>query len=301
MIENKKALAENESQNKFPKNIIPQNLRNACRFVGYDKNKRPINPATGANASVTDKNTWSDFNTVISSMAKYPHIVGVGIVLGAFEGQKLCGLDIDNCIDTNGKISKEAQEIIDCLKTYTELSPSGTGIHSLFFAEKLGNKCKNSTLEGCKCLELYDTNRYFTLTGNCLNDKDIEYRQKECDIIYQKYFEATTEKEVSLKIMPSKTDEARLKVGLVKDPKLRAYYYGQRFFPDESSNDNGFMSKLMFWTNNNTTLAIEAFLGSPYAQAKDDLHKRKLLRKDYLQRTAERCRHSVLRGAYGQL
>ena len=301
MIEKIKALAENESQNKIPTLIIPQNLRNACRFVGYDKNKRPINPITGANASVTDKNTWSDFVTAVSSMAKYSHIIGIGIVLGAFEGKTLCGLDIDNCVDADGKISKEAQEIIDALKTHTELSPSRLGVHCLFFAEKMGNKCKNSTLEWCKCLELYDKDRYFTLTGNRLNNKDIKHRQKECDIIYQKYFEATAEKKVSLKIIPSKLDDARLKLGLEKDRKLRAYYYGQRFFSDESSNDNGFMSKLMFWTNNNTSLAIEAFLSSPYALAKDDLHKRKLLRKDYLQRTAERCRHSALRGAYGQL
>ena len=46
-----------------------------------------------------------------------------------------CGLDIDNCIDSNGVISEQAQELIDLLDTYTEISRSGKGIHCIFIVK----------------------------------------------------------------------------------------------------------------------------------------------------------------------
>ena len=43
----------------------------------------------------------------------------------------LVGVDIDHCIDESGELNSVAQEIVDKLGSYTERSPSGTGIHIL--------------------------------------------------------------------------------------------------------------------------------------------------------------------------
>ena len=140
--------------------------------MGYDAKKRPINAKTGNFANTTDASTWSTIDIANESILKYENVVGIGIVLGEIdETYTLCGLDIDDCMDENGNIAEEAQEIIDLLDTYTEKSPSGKGIHCLFYATKKGLKCKNNKLSWCKCIEIYDGDRYFTLTGKELNSE----------------------------------------------------------------------------------------------------------------------------------
>jgi primase-polymerase (primpol)-like protein len=43
----------------------------------------------------------------------------------------LVGIDLDHVISTDGELSPVAQEILAAVDTYTETSPSGTGIHLL--------------------------------------------------------------------------------------------------------------------------------------------------------------------------
>ena len=85
-------------------------------------------------------------------------------------------------------------------------------------------------------------------------------------------------------------DGELLKIGLEKDNVLISYFNGNRPNGNESSDDFGFMAKLMFWTNYNKDLAIKTFIDSPHAQQKDEAHKKKMLRKDYLMRTALNCK-----------
>ena len=291
MADNKKAPKMVGGINNFPNNIIPQELKNLKLFVGYDAQKRPINPATGRFANSTDSATCGTFEEAEASLQQYKNIVGLGIVLGETEQGTICGLDIDNCFDEEGNIAPVAQDIIDALNTYTEFSPSKKGIHCLFYAEKKGSSCKVSNVDGCKCIEMYDTGRYFTLTGDVLNNKSIENRQMECDCVYDMFFEpfaGTKPKEFNLPTN-CQTDEKLLKSGLKRDAVLKSYWDGDRPFEDESSNDMGFMSKLMFWCNNNVDLAISSFVSSPYASQKDDKHIKKMYRADYLPRIANKC------------
>ncbi len=85
-------------------------------------------------------------------------------------------IDIDHCI-VNGKLNKFAKKILKLLKTYAEVSPSGTGIHiwgrapNVVF-EILKYYIKNSKLG----MEVYiggTTTRFITLTGEALNDLDV--------------------------------------------------------------------------------------------------------------------------------
>lgn len=275
---------------------IPEGIKKLKRFVGADKEKRPINPSTGFFASVTDEKTWGTFEEVIQSMTKYNDIIGIGVVLGETEDGNLCCLDFDYCIDEEGEIAPEAQEIIDRLDTYTEISLSNKGIHCFYYASKKIGRCKNINLPWCKCLEMYDEKRQMVMTCNRLNDKDIEYRQAECDYIYDNYIEPQQQEQKETKelivVNPLVLDEENkkyLEIGLDKDEVLKFYYSGNRPYTDESANDNGFVSKLMYWCNNDIDLAVDTFRKSPYALLKDSKHDRKLDRSDYLRRTAENC------------
>jgi hypothetical protein len=93
------------------------------------------------------------------------------------------GWDLDDCRDPKtGEIQPGAQEIIDRLNSYTEISPSRTGIR--IFVK--GNLPPGPRRNGIA--EVYDDGRYLTLTGHRVKDtpSKIEERQDE---LLQLYFE----------------------------------------------------------------------------------------------------------------
>lgn len=113
-------------------------------------------------ASTTDPTTWRTFQT-----AKFAYesgdYDGVGIVLR----DDILGIDLDNCRNpATGELSETAKTIISAVSSYTEVSPSGTGVKILCRADVPGPRNKNQA-EG---IELYGKGspRYFTITGHHL-------------------------------------------------------------------------------------------------------------------------------------
>lgn len=262
------------------------------------KNKIPYSAYTKKRTDIKVKNNLCSYQMAQKTHKCNSYFDGIGIVLGNTTKGTLCGLDIDNCINEYGQISDNAQEIINLLDTYTEISISGNGIHCLFYADKKGINCKNNNVIGCKCLELYDKNRFFTLSGNTLNDKNIEYRQEQCNIIYDKYFNFDNNKSASNKVIKTHNtiysynksnvlDYIKvIEKAMLKDNTLRQYWLGNGAYSDESRNDLGFFQKLAHYTDSNPIIMRELALLSPYFNQKDIKHKNKWLkRKDYLQRT----------------
>jgi putative DNA primase/helicase len=133
------------------------NFAEEKRFVAR-KGKMPINPVTGKCAKANDPDTWGTFNQAIEAMSTFERngVDGIGVQLG--EG--LCGIDIDHCINEHGQISEKALDIIMTMKSYTEKSVSGTGVHILY---------KGTLPDGARRLddlEMYSEGRYFVLTGD---------------------------------------------------------------------------------------------------------------------------------------
>ena len=151
---------------------FPQALKESRRWVCFDAAKTPINPATGKNAMPNEPATWGTLAAAQAAVSRFG-LRGVGVLLG----DGLCGIDIDHCRDPDtGTLSDMAREIIDQMQTYTESSPSGTGVHLLFTGKKPAGACRKSSIG----LEMYDGGRYFTVTGNALNSFSIEERSAEC-------------------------------------------------------------------------------------------------------------------------
>ena len=72
----------------------------------------------------TDPATWTTYDGALQGFktAKY----GIGFI---FNGDGLIGVDIDDCRNPKtDKIAEWAQQIIDSLTSYCEVSPSGTGV-----------------------------------------------------------------------------------------------------------------------------------------------------------------------------
>jgi len=166
---------------------IPSELRDAAQWVNWRAvwqgekgkyNKPPIDPKTLSFAKSTDPATWASFEVAAASYERHQsQLAGVGFVLTA--GDVLVGIDIDHCIE-DGQVQADAQAIIDRFSSYTELSPSGTGIR-IFLHGKLpagGRKRGN--------LEIYDRDRYLTVTGHAIGlALPILERQSEIDSFYQ--------------------------------------------------------------------------------------------------------------------
>ena len=77
----------------------------------------------------------------------------------------LIGIDLDNAVDDEGKAKSEAQKIISRIPTYWEYSPSGKGFHGYVFGSlPQGHRTRKKLGDGSS-LEVYSSNRYFTVTG----------------------------------------------------------------------------------------------------------------------------------------
>jgi putative DNA primase/helicase len=68
---------------------------------------------------------------------------------------------------------------------------------------------------------------------------------------------------------------------------------GQRRNGNESADDQALMNKLAYWCNADPDAMIQACLTSPYFQQKDEAHKRKCQRSDYLPNTARKAATTV--------
>ena len=76
------------------------------------------------------------------------------------------GLDVDHCYDPQtGEFNEVAKAIIARQKTYMEFSPSGNGVHLYFKGIKPAGSSKNSATG----VEMYESGRYFTVTGKQLD------------------------------------------------------------------------------------------------------------------------------------
>jgi putative DNA primase/helicase len=120
--------------------------------------KPPLQSRSGNLASTTKPKTWSTFD---AAMAAYETgtVDGIGFVFA--KKNRLVGIDLDHCRDLETSLIEPwALEIIHSFRTYTELSPSGTGIHIIAGGVLPGPGVKTARVE------MYDTGRYFTMTGH---------------------------------------------------------------------------------------------------------------------------------------
>ena len=134
-----------------------------------------------SHASSTDPATWC---TYADAQAAVGSFTGVGVVMG----QGLGCVDLDHCVDpSTGKIMPWAREIIIGLDSYSEFSPSGTGVHILGEDIQLPGKGRKRPYES-GAVEVYDTARFLTFTGRWLpkTPPDILPRREQFNVLYSR-------------------------------------------------------------------------------------------------------------------
>ena len=134
----------------------------AWRFEKRDGKltKRPKNPGTGGNADATKPDTWASIQEALIRMDN-DKLDGIGFVFS--ESDPYTGIDLDKCLDPEtGELEPWARRWVDLFKSYTEITPSGTGLHIVVKGKLPGKGRKKGNFE------VYDKNRFFTFTGKLL-------------------------------------------------------------------------------------------------------------------------------------
>ena len=125
--------------------------------------KPPISPVTRKSASSTNPATWTSFPDALD-FARFRKLPGIGRIVTRDE--PYVGIDLDECRKPKTEeITSWAQAIIDRFDSYTELSPTGTGLRIII-------RTATGVLPGDEDgrrkgpIAVYGSGRYFTLTGH---------------------------------------------------------------------------------------------------------------------------------------
>ena len=243
---------------------IPDELKREKRWCLYKiiqrdgKNtKLPLMP-NGKPAKSNDKTTWNSYEDCIAALNR-----NIGDGLGFMLGDGYIGIDIDKVSDDIMAYSMDYHAksmIADFLRgisTYAEISPSKTGLHFIGKGEVPGERKRY------KNLEIYDKDRFFTVTGNVLKDRN---RNKVINIdselkpLYEKYMP-------KINVINSENKRNQI-ITFLKDDQdiveklfdrgyfsytgedLRRIYYGnyESYFNSQSEADFFMLQRLLYYT-----------------------------------------------------
>lgn len=262
----------------FPKQL--EELKKLSQWVAYrlvwnekkgKADKRPINPHDGTGAKANDPATWGTFDEAMSYVERAGLIAGKSGGVGFEFGNGYCGIDLDNVVLEDGSLKPFASEIVNLMNSYTEYSPSGKGLHILCkLSESLstfGSRRRNDEIG----LEIYDSGRFFTVTGNVFGNafpplsggeaKAIENRTQETRKIYDKYLHVEENKNSNLP--PLRTSNEFFNLGVTDNELWERMFNSQRgreifllcrgdlsgYGGDHSRADLALCSHLAYWTN----------------------------------------------------
>jgi putative DNA primase/helicase len=163
---------------------IPAELRALPQWLCWRRELRagkptkvPVDSHTGGPASSADPATWSRFDDAVAAMARYG-CDGVGFVFS--EADPYAGIDLDDCIGEDDELGDVARRIVEEFTTYTEVSPSGEGLHCILRGRVPLGARKQAVLDAQK-VEVYSQGRFFCMTGASVgaNEAAIGDRQPE--------------------------------------------------------------------------------------------------------------------------
>lgn len=132
--------------------------------------KVPRRAGTGGNAKSTDPDTWCEFETAVNGCERHG-FDGIGFVFAG--DREITGLDLDHVL-VNDVVAEEYAWVIGAADTYTEVSPSGDGLHLFFLGSKPESDHCKRTQPDRRVVEMYDQERFFTMTGNLYVDANGE-------------------------------------------------------------------------------------------------------------------------------
>lgn len=285
---------------KFNYEKVPNDIKKLKRWVLWKMRKLengkstkvPINAFNGYGAKSNDESTWATFDEAIKKVEFY-NCSGVGFMLG----NGYFGVDIDHALENKDLIN----EFVNHLKSYTEISQSGEGVHIICKGVlPIGNRRKGN-------IEMYDSARFFAMTGDVMNDYSIEERTEEIKPLWEKYLNpqpkpgAYVFKEEDTRIQKPTSggsvlsnEEVITKASESKNGSLfTCLYYGQweGIYPSQSEADMSFCSLLAFWCRKDLNQMDAIFRESKLYRPKwDEKRGRKTYGEITLENAINKCK-----------
>lgn len=161
--------------------MIPQELIDTPAWCvwGYEQTatgtwtKVPLCPIKLIKIDVTQEQNWHDYNVAASAAVSWPDKCSLAFIFhpyhpysGGDMDDPWKGLDRDN--PAHQIIAREIEQthaaVYSLLNSYTELSPSEKGWHTI-----VKGKLPPAYRNRIKGFEFYSQDRFFTMTGKCIN------------------------------------------------------------------------------------------------------------------------------------
>lgn len=177
---------------------------------------------TGNPASSTDPGTWCHYDAAAAAAQGFD---GIGFVLTAED--PFVAIDLDHCIDRDGALDPESQAIVREIDSYSERSPSGTGVRILARGRKPGSRSRVGSVE------VYDHARFVTVTGAHLAGTPTSILDRSDDLaaLYARLWPCGSPGEIPAVPpadgLPSLEERVMLIELLDLDPELRALHTGR--------------------------------------------------------------------------
>ena len=214
-----------------PENI-PSELKALDRWICWSWSRRgtkwdkpPLRADGRGFAKSDDPATWSSFEDALEKhqTGKFD---GIGFVLNAPGEAVYVGVDFDDCLDENQVVTGIANNGLQLLDSYCEMSPSGRGVKLI---------CKGQLPPGKKAdhergVEMYATGRYFTVTGHqwAESPSQVTERGREVRAFHEMVFVPREKKKPST-VNYGESKERDIKIATealeaLGSPKANGYY-----------------------------------------------------------------------------
>jgi hypothetical protein len=265
---------------------IPAGLQTRLQWVVWKyefqptKNKPctkvPYNPKSGYKASTSDPSTWGTFEEALA-LYQDGRYDGIGYVFS--NDDPYCGIDLDDCrTPEDGSIVAEKLHYVDQMASYTEVSTSSTGLHIIIEGRLPGGGRKDPK----QCIEVYDRDRYFCVTGHKFDGMPAEPqpRQAELDSFHAEVFgskQTHAKCDFEPDISPLTAGDQQILEKAFSNPKtgekVNLLFNGQfeeAGYPSQSEADLALCNYLAFWFKRNPVAIDKVFRTSKLYRAKWD-------------------------------
>lgn len=265
--------------------MIPQEIKDNAEWCvwkreirGGKPTKVPYDPRTGSRAETNNPDTFCSFALAEEAFLIDGAYDGVGIRIS----NDYSAIDIDHCI-MDGDLSDLAKDICQRINSYTEKSPSGTGLRIIIKGEDLAyNREKYYLKNPNNGVELYVsgmTNRFMTMTGNTLFQLPVRTMKAEDLTDFLDQYMTKRKGKTSDRL----TDE-QIITKASQNEKFSALFMGDMtaYNNDHSSADLALCNILAFWTGKDECRMDSIF-------RKSALYRDKWERGDYRQETLRKA------------
>lgn len=208
--------------------------------IGAAKLSKVPYQINGQKASVTNPSHWSSFDEVCNIVGNYS---GIGFVFSADDNFSFIDLDYT----TDPAVLAKQKEIFNTFSSYSEVSPSGQGLHIIVKGSVPVGRRRNA-------IEIYSSERYATFTGNVYLNEPIRECQSELTALWES-LGSDKAQVLNFESQPETISDAeliRIASEAANGNKFQALWNGEYggLYPSQSEADHALINMIGFYTKN---------------------------------------------------